>query len=102
MGRRQVGGDRAGAHVAAATIADGELARYELAPQEAGKEREEDVTMRSAHQSSLTHLGYDPGPVDGVVTQRTAEAISQYQYTNRLPVDGQPSPGLDHMIRHGG
>jgi hypothetical protein len=89
--------------VAAATIADGELARYELAPQEAGKEREEDVTMRSAHQSSLTHLGYDPGPVDGVVTQRTAEAISQYQYTNRLPVDGQPSPGLlDHMIRHGG
>jgi hypothetical protein len=87
--------------VAAATIADGELARYELAPQEASKE--EDVTMRSAHQSSLTHLGYGPGPVDGVVTQRTAEAISQYQYTNRLPVDGQPSPGLlDHMIRHGG
>jgi peptidoglycan hydrolase-like protein with peptidoglycan-binding domain len=64
--------------------------------------KEEDVTMRSAHQSSLTHLGYGPGPVDGVVTQRTAEAISQYQYTNRLPVDGQPSPGLDHMIRHGG
>jgi hypothetical protein len=68
-----------------------------------GKEREEDVTMRSAHQSSLTHLGYDPGPVDGAMRQRTAEAISQYQYTNRLPVDGSASPGLlDHMIRHGG
>jgi hypothetical protein len=54
-------------------------------------------------QSSLSHLGYDPGAVDGVMGQRTAEAISQYQYTNRLPVDGQPSPQLlDHMIRHGG
>ena len=54
-------------------------------------------------QSSLNHLGYYPGPVDGVMGQRTAEAISQYQYTNPLPVDGQPSPQLlDHMIRHGG
>jgi len=54
-------------------------------------------------QASLTHLGYDPGPVDGVMGQRTADAISQYQYTNRLPVTGQPSPQLlDFMSRHGG
>jgi hypothetical protein len=54
-------------------------------------------------QASLTNLGYDPGPVDGVMGQRTAEAISQYQYSNRLPVDGRPSPGLlDYMNRRGG
>jgi hypothetical protein len=54
-------------------------------------------------QLSLNRLGYDPGPPDGVMGQRTAQAISQYQYTNRLPVTGQPSPQLlDHMIRQGG
>lgn len=54
-------------------------------------------------QSVLLRLGYNPGPPDGVYGQRTAEAISQYQYSNRLPVNGQPSPQLlDHMIRQGG
>jgi hypothetical protein len=54
-------------------------------------------------QSALLQLGYNPGPPDGVFGLRTAEAISQYQYSNRLPVNGQPSPQLlDHMIRHGG
>ena len=53
-------------------------------------------------QSSLNHLGYDVGPPDGVMGARTA-AISQYQYANRLPVDGQPSPQLlNYMIRQGG
>ncbi len=54
-------------------------------------------------QAQLTQLGYDPGPVDGVYGQRTADAIGQYQYYNQLPSDGQPSPQLlDHMVRHGG
>jgi Putative peptidoglycan binding domain len=54
-------------------------------------------------QSALLRLGYNPGPPDGIYGQRTAEAISQYQYTYRLPVNGQPSPQLlDHMIRNGG
>lgn len=54
-------------------------------------------------QAQLTELGYDPGPVDGVYGQRTADAISQYQHYNRLPINGQPSPQLlDHMVRQGG
>ena len=54
-------------------------------------------------QTSLMRLGHDPGPVDGTYGQRTADVISQYQYSNRLSVDGRPSPQLlDHMIRHGG
>ena len=54
-------------------------------------------------QASLTRLGYDPGPVDGVFGQRTADAISQFQVYNRLPVDGRPSPALlDLMVQQGG
>src|SRR5215210_5129304 len=54
-------------------------------------------------QASLTRLGYNPGPVDGVYGQLTADAISQYQYANRLPVDGRPSPQiLSIMISQGG
>lgn len=54
-------------------------------------------------QVALYRLGYDPGPPDGVYGERTAEAISQYQYAYRLPVTGHPSPALlDHMARHGG
>lgn len=54
-------------------------------------------------QASLTRLGYDPGPVDGVYGQRTAEAIRAYEYNNRLPLTGQPSPNLhNHMASRGG
>jgi hypothetical protein len=54
-------------------------------------------------QASLTRLGYDPGPVDGVYGQRTADAISQFQVYNRLPVDGRPSPALlNLMVQQGG
>ncbi len=54
-------------------------------------------------QTSLTRLGYDPGPPDGVYGERTADAISQYQHANRLPVDGRASPQLlNIMISQGG
>ena len=54
-------------------------------------------------QVALYRLGYDPGPPDGVYGRRTADAIAQYQYSNRLPVTGRPSPALlDYMMRYGG
>lgn len=53
-------------------------------------------------QASLTRLGYNPGPIDGVYGQRTAEAISAYEYNKRLPVTGQPSPGLLQMLQADG
>lgn len=54
-------------------------------------------------QLSLQRLGYDPGPVDGQFGQQTADAISQFQHANRLPVTGQPSPQLlNYMISQGG
>ena len=49
-------------------------------------------------QTSLARLGYDPGPPDGLYGRSTADAISQYQHANRLPVDGRPSPQLLNII----
>ncbi|MGE3627611.1 MAG: peptidoglycan-binding protein [Hyphomicrobiales bacterium] len=54
-------------------------------------------------QVSLTRLGYNPGPVDGVFGYNTAEAIKAYEYSKGLLVTGQPSDQLyQHMLRHGG
>lgn len=48
-------------------------------------------------QRELNRLGYDAGPVDGLMGQRTRNAINDYQADAGLPVDGQPS--LDLLVR---
>ncbi len=53
-------------------------------------------------QNSLTLLGYNPGPIDGVYGQRTADAISAYEYNNQLPVTGQPSEGVHYHMKQAG
>ncbi|MDH3579669.1 MAG: peptidoglycan-binding protein [Hyphomicrobiales bacterium] len=54
-------------------------------------------------QTSLTRLGYDPGPIDGRFGRRTGDAIAAYEYNNQLPVTGQPSASLhQHMVQNGG
>src|SRR5919106_1029799 len=40
-------------------------------------------------QQSLAGMGYDPGPVDGVIGSRTRAAIRAFQADTGLPVDGQ-------------
>ena len=45
-------------------------------------------------QQNLTRLGYQPGPADGVLTDQTRTAISQYQQAQGLTVTGQPSAQL--------
>lgn len=60
-------------------------------------------SLVSQTQLSLTRLGYQPGPVDGVMGPGTSSAIRNYQYAWGLPVTGSPSPQLlDHMRAHGG
>lgn len=53
-------------------------------------------------QISLTKLGYNPGPVDGVYGQRTADAISAYEYNNGLAVTGQPTDGIYYHMKQAG
>jgi peptidoglycan hydrolase-like protein with peptidoglycan-binding domain len=47
----------------------------------------------------LTHLGFDPGPVDGVLDARTRTGIKDYQDFASLPVTGRASRGLLDELR---
>ncbi|HKW94399.1 MAG TPA: peptidoglycan-binding domain-containing protein [Methylomirabilota bacterium] len=40
-------------------------------------------------QQTLRHLGYQPGPADGVVGPRTKSALAQYQRAERIEVTGR-------------
>jgi S1-C subfamily serine protease len=59
---------------------------------------DEEVFGRSAAlegvQADLAELGYDPGPVDGVLGRRTRAAIRAFQADVGLPVDGRTSDEL--------
>ena len=53
-------------------------------------------------QDLLNRLGYDAGPVDGIMGSRTRSAIAAYQQAEGLAVTGEPSPGLyAHMLEGG-
>lgn len=53
-------------------------------------------------QTSLTRLGYDTGPVDGLMGSRTEAAIRVYQRDHGLLEDGRATPDLaDHMWSRG-
>jgi membrane-bound lytic murein transglycosylase B len=45
-------------------------------------------------QELLAALGFDPGPVDGVIGSQTRQAIKEFQRTAKLPADGHPTPEL--------
>ncbi len=49
-------------------------------------------------QASLAKLGYDPGPIDGVMGRRTRFAIEDYQEDNDLLVDGRATLKLARHI----
>ena len=49
-------------------------------------------------QTELRNLGYDPGPIDGIMGPRTAVAVSRYQKDHELLTDGQASVELAQHI----
>lgn len=50
-------------------------------------------------QAGLATLGYKPGPADGLMGKKTANAISAFQKDNGLPVDGSISEELLKRIK---
>lgn len=50
-------------------------------------------------QRELNRLGFDAGPVDGLMGARTRGAIQAYQRDNQLLVDGQPTSSLLSHVR---
>lgn len=49
-------------------------------------------------QSGLLRLGYNPGPIDGVMGSQTENAIRNYQRDHNLLVDGRPTVELARHI----
>lgn len=45
-------------------------------------------------QTDLATLGFEPGPATGKINAETSKAISLYQASRDLPVNGAPSPEL--------
>jgi hypothetical protein len=52
-----------------------------------------------AAQAELTRLGYNPGPLDGVLGRRTAAAIKAFQRAQRLPETGTLTPETLNRLR---
>ena len=50
-------------------------------------------------QKLLSQLGYDAGPADGILGNRTANAIRLFQMQNRMPVNGRPDMALLQRLR---
>lgn len=56
-----------------------------------------------ALQAGLNRLGYDAGPVDGILGSGTRAALRDWQRANGLPPDGFPTPALaDRLGGEGG
>jgi len=63
----------------------------------------EDAELIDQIQRSLLKLGYDPGEIDGTLSEKTIVGILAYQARTGLLETGQPSMELlKHMIRNGG
>lgn len=51
-------------------------------------------------QAGLARLGYDPGPIDGILGTKTKMAIEAYQRDHGLLVDGRPTLELAQHIEN--
>jgi membrane-bound lytic murein transglycosylase B len=50
-----------------------------------------DQSERITMQNDLKALGYDPGPIDGVLGHKARAALRRYQMDRHLPADGYPT-----------
>jgi len=54
-------------------------------------------------QQSLQELGYDPGPIDGIMGPRTQAAVAAFQQNSGLVVDGwagvATEAAIDNLLR---
>jgi lytic murein transglycosylase len=54
---------------------------------------------RVAAQTALAGLGYNPGPVDGLIGLSTRQALRAWQKTQGVPADGYLSPEMIRRLR---
>lgn len=68
--------------------------------QAAASSQDAEVIDLAQAQRDLQRLGYDVGPADGIVGNRTIAAIEQFQARIGAPVTGQVSNELAIVLRH--
>lgn len=56
-------------------------------------------TKVDAIQAMLNELGYDAGPIDGIIGPRTEAAIQEFQVDANMPVDGRISSELSTALQ---
>ena len=78
------------AHGAAPPQSHWVVVRHEApaGPSEHGARTPKPQFVREA-QRALRDLGYDPGPIDGIVGPQTHAALAKYQGAENLPVTGE-------------
>ena len=54
---------------------------------------------RRAAQAALAQLGFDPGPIDGVIGAGTRTALRAWQQSRRRPADGYLDAGTIAALR---
>ncbi|WP_372613111.1 peptidoglycan-binding protein [Halomonas sp.] len=69
------------------------------APTPSGPERLTNRELVAETQRGLNRLGYDAGPVDGLMGSRTRSAIRAYQGDSNLAINGQPTTALLARLR---
>ena len=78
---------------------------YQPAPVRTYRPRQRAIStqLTADIQYSLTNLGYNPGPVDGIAGRGTRAAVRAYQQDNGLLVNGRVSNALlQHLRANGG
>ena len=58
-----------------------------------------DRQLVAGPQSGLKRIGYDPGPIDGILGPRTQAAIRAYQKDHGLAIDGRPTQAFAFHIQ---
>ena len=64
------------------------------APADRGASEAEDKAVVRQAQQMLADLGYEPGPVDGVLGSKTRKAVRDYQEKSGLAADGRVTSAL--------
>jgi peptidoglycan hydrolase-like protein with peptidoglycan-binding domain len=59
-----------------------------------------DRPEREELQQRLVQRGFDTGGIDGIIGDRTRDAIRTFQRGRQLPEDGHPSLNLLERLRH--
>lgn len=75
-------------------------AEMSFAQQLIGYEQEHQVRIQIAHiQVHLTSLGFDVGPIDGILGRKTERSIRAFQESHHLEVDGKNSVLLQEKLK---